>query len=182
MLLGGCAAPGGSFTIADQGLGNKRFFRDTFTEAFYDVDGLGNVDIVLRREQPSLTNHGQWLTQVIHLQTLWRSIPGTTIAERTQVNGTVTYAILVGTSGTTFDGAGSLFVQGVSRDILEGSLEDSLLKPRRCLTDEDPLFDHPALSGEFRATRNRREVVRMVNDLDRRFGPLPPPITHITPE
>jgi len=66
------------------------------SEAFYEFDGTGNVDVVLRRSQPSAERAEIEITAIIHLRSVWRPIPGETVVKRTQINGTVTYSISSG--------------------------------------------------------------------------------------
>ena len=97
------------------------------------------------------------------------------MAERTQINATVSYSIVSGQIGAQFEGAGSVFIkENRAGDTLEGALELALLKPKHRLGGGD-IFTLAELSGEFRAIRNRRRVVRIVNDTNRLFRgpPLP---------
>ena len=53
-----------------------------FSEAFYEYDGTGNVDVVLRRSQPSAERAEIEITAIIHLPIVWRPIPGETVGPR----------------------------------------------------------------------------------------------------
>ncbi len=184
LLVGaGCAGQTSVFEIVDhRDSGPPKRYRETFDEAYYDLDGTGNVNIVLRRSEPSKSNPHADVTQVIHLRTVWRSIPGETVAERTQINGTVNYALLSGRIGATFEGAGSVFFrENKRRDALRGSLDLALLKPKRRLTAGSDIFKHAELSGKFHAVRDPRRVTRIVNDLNRLFGPPPGRERHTAP-
>lgn len=176
LINSGCATRESTFRITDyREPGEARRYQETFDEAYYDLDGEGNMDIVLRRIEPTSTDPTLDITQVIHLRTVWNSIPGRTVAERTQINGTVSYVIVHGRTGAAFEGAGAVFFkQNRRKDILKGSLDQARLKPTRTLAEDGDLFQHAELTGEFRATRDRRKVVRIVNDMNRLFGPLPP--------
>lgn len=169
----GCAGSGSVFEIVDyRPDAPPRRYQEVFSEAFYEFDGTGNVDVVLRRSQPGAGQPDLAITQIIHMRSLWRSIPGETVADRTQINGTVTYCIISGNLGATFEGAGSLFfTHNERRDILEGSLELAMLRPTRQLTSTSDFFDKAELSGRFTARRDGRRVARIVNDIERRFGP-----------
>ena len=169
----GCAARTSVFNIVDyREAGQARRYQETFHEAYYDVDGEGNVDVVLRRKEPGQSNPALEITQVIHLRTVWRSIPGKTVAERTQINATVSYSIVSGRIGALFEGAGSVFIkENRAGDLLGGALELALLKPKRRLSVGGDIFALAELSGEFRAVKDRRRVVRIVNDMNRLFGP-----------
>jgi hypothetical protein len=176
ICLGGCSVRTSRFEIIDfRKSGQLEQYHEVFDEAYYDIDGNGHVEIVLRRTDLSETDPGQEITQMVHLRTVWRSIPGETVASRTQINGTVCYLIRSGRTGATFEGAGSVFCKENRRkDTLKGTLELALLRPTRRLTGERPLFERAQLAGEFRAKRDRRRVVRLVNEMNRQFGPLPP--------
>ncbi len=169
----GCAGSGSVFEIVDyRPDAPPNRYREVFSEAFYAFDGSGNVQVVLRRSQPSAEQPHLEITQIIHLRTVWRPIPGETVAERTQINGTVTYCIMSGNLGATFEGAGSIFFSHNQRnDVLEGSLDLAMLGPTRQLTSTSDFFDKAELSGRFTARRDGRRVTRIVNDINRRFGP-----------
>lgn len=171
----GCAPKPSTFLIVDHHQpGQARQYEERFPEAYYDVGPDGDLDVVLRRHQPAEGQRREPLTQIIHIHSVWRSIPGQTIAETSQVNATVTYAILSGPEGETFEGAGSVFFeQNRKRNRLKGSLGLALLKPRRSLAPGEALFAGAEVSGEFKAVRDRRRVVRTINELERLFGPRP---------
>ncbi len=173
----GCAARSSTFEILDyREEGPVRQYRETMEEAYFDIDGEGNVDIVLRRSEPGLEDSTTEITQVIHLRTVWRSIPGNTVAERTQINGTVRYHIVHGGIGATFEGAGSIFFKmDRSEANLSGTLDQALLKPTRRLNAGADIFKHAELTGGFRAQRDHRRVARIINDMERLFG------SHVSP-
>ncbi|UCE61243.1 MAG: hypothetical protein JSU63_05735 [Phycisphaerales bacterium] len=173
----GCAARSSTFDILDYREGGPaRRYRETMKEAYFDVDGQGNVDIVLRRSEPGLEDSTTDIAQVIHLRTVWRSIPGNTVAERAQINGTVRYHILQGGIGATFEGAGAIFCTlDQEKNALSGTLDRALLKPTRRLNAGADIFKHAQLTGAFRARRDHRRVARIINDMERLFGPHPSP-------
>ena len=168
----GCAPRTSVFNIVDyREVGQAQRYRATFHKAYYDVDGEGNVDIVLHRKQPGQSNPALEITQVIHLRTVWQSIPGKTVAEPTQINATVSYAIISGRIGAQFEGAGSVFIEeNRAKDRMQGTLELALLKPKQLLSAGGDFFTLAELSGEFHAVRDPRRVVRIVNDTNRLFG------------
>jgi len=172
---GGCFAKPSVFHIVDYRDGGEKKYRETFREAYYDLDPQGNVTIVLHRSDPNPDNPRQPILQTIRLQSFWRPIPGRTVVERTQLNALVTYAIVSGRSGATFEGAGSVFFdKDWPTSKLEGTVEYSSLRPTRRLAAGDDLFKQASLEGTFRATPNARRCLRLANDIDRFFGPLPP--------
>lgn len=172
----GCSDRTSTFEIVDyREPGETKHYRETFDEAYYKLDDHGNVDIMLRRSLAGETNPNQNFTQMVHIRSLWRSIPGETVAHRTQINGTVTYCIISGRVGETFEGAGSVFFKQKGRgSTLTGTLDLASLLPKRRLAGGSPIFKRPELKGRFHATRDPRRVVRIINDMNRLFGPLPP--------
>jgi len=170
-----CAVRPTTFEIVDyrEPDGAKRY-RETFDEAYYDLDQYGNVNIVLRRSGgPSEAESD--VTQIVHIRSVWRPVPGRTVSRATQINATVSYYIVGGRVGDTFEGAGSVFfTQNRGKNTLTGSLDRAVLRPKRQLAPGEALFARSELSGEFRAVRDRRQVVRIMNEADRLFGPMPP--------
>lgn len=169
----GCSTRLATFEIIDYPKpGEERRYRETFDEAFYSLDGHGNVDVVLR----SLTDGGSdpsgAVTQIIHIHGFWRSIPGSTVAHSTQLNATVAYHILTGRVGATFEGAGSVFFKHDHRNgVLVGKLDLATLQPKRRLAGGSPLFQRATLRGRFHAEHDPRRVVQIVNEMNRRFTP-----------
>lgn len=171
----GCSARISTFQITDyRELGEAKRYRETFDEAYYTLDKDGNLDLVLRRLEPSESDPKHIITQVIHIRSVWRCIPGETVTHRTQINGTVSYHIISGRVGASFDGAGSLFFRRDKRtETVTGTLELASLHPRRGLAGGADLFRQAELSGQFHARRDPRRVVRIINEMNRFFGPLP---------
>lgn len=172
LFLSACAVRESAFEITDyREPGVEETYRETFDEAYFDIDEHDNVDVVLRRCSPDEEHPSQTITQVIHIRSFWRSIPGTTVAHPTQINGTVRYHIVAGRLGATFEGTGSVFFEpDRSGDTLTGSLDLALLRPKRRLATGGDLFTKAQLTGHFRALRNPRKVVQLVNDMNRLFG------------
>ncbi len=171
----GCSNRTSTFEIVDYRDGGEvRRYRETFDEAYYHLDKHGNLEIVLRRTTPSQPNPGRMITQIIHIRSVWRCIPGNTIAHSTQINGTVSYHIVTGEVGATFEGAGSVFfTQNRKKSTLRGSLDLATLKPTRQLGAAHDLFRRAELRGRFQAKRDPRCVTRIVNEMDRLFGSVP---------
>ena len=167
----GCAPRSTIFEITDyHDPRNPKRYVEEFDEAYYDLDEHGNVDLVLRRSQPAGSGAHVPITQIIHIRSFWRSIPGATVAHRTQVNGTVTYLIQTGQVASIFEGAGSIFFKQHRRnDVLTGTLDLAQLRPVRRAATDSPLFQKTQLRGEFRAERNPRKVLRLINDLNRQL-------------
>jgi hypothetical protein len=170
----GCSARTTMFEITDyRRPGDAQRYRETFDEAYYAIDPHGNVDVVLRRAAaPGEAGADQRITQLIHISSVWRSIPGDTVAHPTQINATVTYHILSGRAGATFEGAGSVFYQRSPRsDLLNGALDLATLRPKRRLAAGAALFQKAEIRGQFEAKHNPRRVTQLINEMNRRFGP-----------
>jgi hypothetical protein len=171
----GCSAYASTFEIVDyRQAGSAERYRETFDEGYFDIDEHGNVDIVLRRAAPTSDRASQTITQIVHIKSVWRSIPGTTVAHRTQLNGTISYHILSGQTGASFEGAGSIFFDlGMGKDSLSGTLGLAVLHPKRRLAADPLLFRQAELKWHFRASRDPRRVVRIVNEMNRLFRQPP---------
>ena len=171
----GCSARPSTFEIVDyREPGEVRRFHETFDEAYYALDGQGNVDVVLLRSTPGRSIAAHTVTQVIHIRTVWRSIPGTTVAHATQINGKVNYHIVSGSRGATFEGAGSVFFKlNRQRGILTGTLDLAFLRPKRRFAAGSALFKRAELTGEFHARHNPRRAIRIINEMACLFGRLP---------
>jgi hypothetical protein len=171
----GCSLRPAAFEIVDyRDPGDAKRYRETFDEAYYDLDNQGNVNIVLRRSGGRPGAGESDVTQIVRIRSVWRPVPGKTGSHGTQINATVSYYIVGGRIGDTFEGAGSVFfTQNRGQDTLSGTLDRAVLRPKRQLAPGEPLLARAELSGEFRAARDRRQVVRITNEADRLFGPLP---------
>ena len=171
----GCRVHPTAFEIVDyREPGNVKLYRETFDEAYYGLDNQGNVNIVLRRSGGRSGAGESEVTQIIRIRGVWRPVAGKTGSHPTQINATVSYYIVGGRVGDTFEGAGSVFfTQNRRKNTLRGSLDRAVLRPKRQLSPGEPLFARAELSGEFRAARDPRQVVRIMNEADRLFGPLP---------
>ncbi len=169
----GCSTHASRFKVVDhRRSGPPREYREVFDEAYYYVDAYDNAEIVLRRSEPSEADPDQTITQVIHIRSVWRSIPGVTVAHTSQINATVSYFIISGHLGAAFEGAGSVFFdENEHKGTLAGSLDLALLSPTRHLSSAGAIFERAELKGEFRAKRNRRRVDRVVHEMNRLFGP-----------
>lgn len=170
-LSAGCSNRDTAFVITDhRAPGSVLRYRETFPQGYYAVDDDGNVDIVLRRESRAPESPYEPITQVVHIRTVWKSVPGNTIAHRTQINGTVSYFITTGRSGATFEGAGSVFFTlDRKRRELTGELELASLRPKRRLASTGDLFADAELSGTFTAVEDPRRAFRIIHDMNRQF-------------
>jgi hypothetical protein len=169
VLGGGCVQRGSVFSILDhREPGQTLRYTETFPRGYYDVDPHGNVDVVLTRTGGDADTP---LQQVIHIRTLWRPIPGETVAHETQINGTVVYYITSGRTGAVFEGAGAVFFEeNRKRTGLSGSVELAALQPSRRPSDTQALFERAEVRGKFYAVRDPLKTVRLVHDVQRQFG------------
>ena len=184
VCAGGCstAIPGfepklSAFEIVDlSDAGNARRYQETFDEAFYDIDAHGDVNIILRNGLPNDGEHDPMI-QVIHVRSVWRSQPGRTTAERTQLNAVIGYFVTGPRMGDALEGTGSVFYEQDDEDVLTGSVDHAVVRPTRQVAPAEPIFTRAELKGKFRAVRDPRQVRQAINELQRRFGPLPPPVS-----
>jgi hypothetical protein len=168
----GCGPKGTTFQVVDfRDAGVEKDYLQDFGECFYRVDGQGHVELVAR--EISESGEGPATVQVIHVRTFLELDPSRTGSDATMINATVSYLITTGPIGASFEGSGYVFYRRRMGDILTGELELSSLKPTRRLGEADRLFDRAELSGTFRAVRDQSRVVSIVNDMRRRFGPMP---------
>ncbi len=172
----GCSQrkPVSMFQIVDyREPGTTERYRESFDDAYYKLDDHGNLDLVLRRTTPGGGEPEDTLTQVLHIHSVWRSIPGRTVSHRTQLNATVTYCLVNGRIGTAYEGTGSVQFQRARDGGLTGTLDRALLRPRRRLVADRPLFARAVMTGQFHATHDPRRVVQLINQMNSLFGPPP---------
>ncbi len=172
--FGGCAKQACTFEIVDyRRPGAPQRYSETFTSAYYTLGAGGNADIVLVRSSPSEVSSGERVQQIIHLRSVWPCIPGETVADRAQINATISYYIMMGRVGAGFEGAGSLFFdEDPKTHVLSGSLEMAALKRTRRLSVTHDLFERAELSGTFHAQRNPHRVRRLINEMNRVFDSM----------
>ena len=168
----GCAPTVSQFFVKDYRAGGEsKAYTETFDEAYYRKLADGNVEIMLRRTARGIDHPAETITQVIHLRSLWRSIPGTTVAESSQINAAVCYMIEVGGSAATFEGTGSLFFnESKNGQTITGSLDYALLKPTRRIGHGPDVFTRAELRGTFTAHNDPRRTIRGINQIARTFA------------
>ncbi|MHC4066304.1 MAG: hypothetical protein ACYSUQ_09885 [Planctomycetota bacterium] len=171
----GCAPRTTRFFIQDhRGEGSPRKYYEKFDDCYYCRDAHGNVDIVARRRSPVEGSADHPLTQVLHIHQVWAAVPGRTSAEESMINATVSYLIVSPDSGASFEGGGFVtFSENRKGTEIAGRLESSALTPQRRLGSGADIFDQASVTGTFRARRDKRQVVRLLNEMKRLFGPMP---------
>lgn len=172
----GCSVRPTTFAIVDYSQsGQPKRYGETFDEAYYDVNAQGDVDIVVRQRASGAANSDQPLTQIIHIKSFWRPIPGTTVAHATQINATVTYSLVSGSVGTILEGAGAVFFKEDRRKRrLTGRLESATLRLAQRAAGGEPLFKRAELTGTFDARRDPGRVARLIQETKARLGAAPP--------
>jgi hypothetical protein len=178
----GCGPQVTKFFIDDHQAGGPatRYFEE-FPECYYSPDAHDRVDIVgLRRSNDDPDSEP--VLQVIHIRQVWQAVPGTTFAEESMINATVSYLIVGPDGGASFEGGGFVtYTENRDQTGLAGQLESSALTPQRRLGQGGEIFDRVSVTGTFRAERDKRQVVRILNEMKRLFGPMPryePPPTN----
>jgi hypothetical protein len=176
LAVGACTVPPRQtrFDVLNyQPNGEVERLHDVFDEAYYHVTPSGNVDIIARRAVRAAPGQPA-VVQIVHLRTIFRAVPGTTYADRTMINGTATYAIVVGRGGTSFEGGCFLtFTEDKRAGVLTGHLEHARLNANRQVGEGAGVFHQAEVTGTFRAIRDPQKTVGLLNELNRFFGPQP---------
>ena len=151
---------------------------ETFDECYYCLDAQGHADIVARRHPPrriAAEGGPDPATQVVHIRQVWLAVPGRTFAEASMINATVSYLIVGPSGGAAFDGGGfCTFTENRKGTEIRGRLESSTLRARHGVDTGNELFGRASVTGTFRAQRNERQVRRIMHEMERLFGPMPP--------
>lgn len=165
----GCARVRNEFEIIDYAArGRRQVTRLSFDGAVYSIDDMGQLNLVMQ-SHPSEESDPREHT--VHVRTVWRCLPGKTTAHPRQINGTISYCEWIGSQGVCYEGAGSIFFsEPRGNEELSGRIELVRLRPTRKSAAAETPFAAAELSGTFRATRDRRTAVRLVNDLKRQSG------------
>lgn len=171
--LCGCGPKETRFHIVDyRQPGESQGYFQGFSDCTYCTDAHGNIDIVARHT--TINQDAEPTIQVVHMRTFWIPQPGRTSAERSMINATVSYLIVNGKIGATFEGSGFLsFRENRKNEQIKGRLELSSLKPQRRLGNAERLFEKAELSGEFVATRDKASVLATLREMRNLFGPMP---------
>ena len=167
LWLTGCAVDSAHIQIVERpSTLETRRYQETFDEAYYDLSSSGNLRLVLRKRQPA-SIEGDELTQTIVVESVWRSVPGVTVADRTQINGTVTYGLAGQRIVQTLTGAGSVFYyENDAGDRLTGTLAHVTLESEAPKAGEG-FLQRIELCGDFSARRDPRQALHFANEIKR---------------
>lgn len=171
-MLAGCQKPVNRITIETfaEPLRPERYATD-FPEAYFAETPRGGLEILLRWRQPSSLDPTQQMEQVVHIETFWKPRYGTTRAEATMINARLRFAILTPPTGVAYEGGGFLTCT-MSRDgsVLDATLESGNLAPARVAGGAKEPFGPARVSGVIRAVRDRRNVVLLRQEAERKLG------------
>jgi hypothetical protein len=175
LAAAGCRPPVTKLRVESHRPGEPpRELVETFDTCAFYWNNRGDLDLVLRRRQPSAVEADAEMVQVFWAHVLWKPVPGTTYAERTQTNATFVYALLDADRAISYEGAGFLYLTlDRSERTLTGAVESGTLAPVRRSGDAVDLLGQCLISGEFEARRDARTVVATLEELRRRLGPPP---------
>lgn len=167
MGIAGCAVDSAQIQITERpSTFETRRYQETFDEAYYDLSASGNLRLVLRKRRPASMDSDE-LTQTIVVESVWRSLPGVTVAERSQINGTVTYGLAGQRIVQNLTGAGSVFYyENDAGDRLTGSLAHVTLESQSPDLG-DGFLQRVELCGDFSASRNPHQALQITNEIKR---------------
>ena len=174
-VVGACGPRGTHFDIVDyRADGGTTAYFENFDECYYTIAPAGDFDCVARRRGAAEQDPDRQIIQIVHLRGIWLAQPGRTYAEDTMINTAVSYMIVDGSGGTSFEGGGFVsFRQNYRRTVATGDLELAKLAPVRRLGEGKQIFERAEVRGEFRAVRDRRRMLRILSEMQRLFGPMP---------
>ena len=151
--------------------GAAKLHYSEFRRASYRMSPGNELELVFRSERPSSIDPTQAITQIVYIKSFWKSIPGTTYADSSQINARVQYALLTPPTGMRYDGSAFIhygFQTGTGR--LVGTLEDGTLSPRYRMGDAADPLGPCRFSGKFVATENPGDVVNAAQMLGSQFN------------
>jgi hypothetical protein len=167
MGIPGCATDSAHIQITERpSTFETRRYQETFDEAYYDLGPSGNLRLVLRKRQPA-SLEGDELTQTIVVESVWRSLPGVTVADRSQINGTVTYGLAGQRIVQNLTGAGSVFFyENDAGNRATGTLAHVMLESKSADLG-DGFLQRIELCGDFSASRNPHQALHIANEIKR---------------
>jgi hypothetical protein len=174
-MSAGCHKSAGLFEITNYvDVGESEQLHEVFDEAYYMTSADGNIDVVVRRGSQNDLNDPKRLTQIVHIRSVFSPVEGRNKIESSMINGVVGYSIIGDLGAVCFQGAGfASFTENRTGDTLKGELEQSNLRQVRRVGEIGDIFNRTRLSGEFKATRDEKAVVRILNEMNRFLGPQP---------
>lgn len=171
VLAGGCGPQTTRIELeTHDGSGQASRHYTEFTRAYFKRHPDGQIELLLRTQQPSQLDPTQTITQLVHVQTFWTPRPGRTYAERTQINARVQYAILTPPTGIRYDGGAfvSYKTDPITQEMV-GWIESGELGPRFQMGNAVEPFGPARITGTFRATENPGEIVTTLQMLRSQF-------------
>jgi len=142
-----------------------------FTRAYYTTGPNGLMAWALSTEQPSPDDPTQIVTQIVHIREIWKTRPGKTFANASQINAQVRYAILTPPTGVRYDG--SAFITYKSKrfsDVQICEIEAGRLTPSKRMGDVTVPFGPARFNGTFEATENQATVAEAAQLIDALFS------------
>lgn len=188
LSLAGCAGPSGRFTLTSfKDPFVPRVLNESFPAGSFARDAHQDWNLVFRLHtrgaeaaridpqataDPGVGTAPSDVIQLIHVKVFWMPRPGTTFAESSQTNATITYCLISGSQAISYEGAGFVYFEP-SRDgaTLTGQIESSTLAPRRSVDKGADILGPCRLTGSFSAVRDERAVASATLELQRRFDP-----------
>lgn len=177
LALGGCsAAPIRLYIFTQSG----RAYRQPFTQAYVSRDAAGNDEVVLLRDpldaapatpagQPLSPSPGTLLRQVVHIQLLYRPMPGARGDSPAATNAALHWYVytadpaarpsLIEYSGTAF---ASISINGTKADVIVRRGQASESARHGELTDPLHTF---SFQGRFNAVVDDARVQEILNDV-----------------
>lgn len=175
LVLVGCAPPPNRIYIEtfEEPLAPKKYTTD-FTEAYFARSADGGLDILLRWKQPTQADPTQEMEQIVHAHTFWVPVYGTTRAEASMLNTTLRFMILTPPTGVGYQGAGFLtFTIDRAGERLDGRIESGELAPKQAVGGARKPFGPARISGRIRAVRDRRQLLRLLQEAERNLHDAP---------
>jgi len=109
-------------------------------------------------------------TQIVTIQMFWEPRPGTTHAESSQTNATISYCLISGPDSIRYAGAGFVYLSKSQEGRIEGRIESSALKVAQVVGQPRDLFGRCRIQGTFVATEDKQLVVAKLLRVRRLFG------------
>lgn len=179
-MLSGCASRGGRINL--ESTTNRKYFAQTFNQAYITDSGSGEYDIVLvetpgelppqrRKNRPLLPSPLAPLRQVMHIHVYWHALTGIK-SNPAAVNASVDWYILGSAGGgdmVLYEGAGFVMVDSSGErreiEIKDGELRAKLMRGNLL----DPL-GHARFTGAATARMNDARVKDTLAQMREQIG------------